>query len=237
MMLSPQMRVTTCGSYEMGWASNVSHLPAMRPCAMSTWEGAKRRQHWYINIRIQHRSIYTPPTIDCNTGFGPSALMAATVNAGGLRGRGICISKGRSKDISMIIQVWVEVSLMLWSWKLGLNSQATSAPPASWTAPGLRLFGGLISISLIPPQSAAYHPIHFLCRSSPILVLHSPTTMVRQRMLSRRGSSRGGSSRPSAAENTSPHCHCHCHCPFMALKPSQFLPAHPSGTSSSPSFS
>ena len=134
---------------------------------------------------------------------------------------------------------------MLRSWKLGLNSQATSAPPASWTAPGLRLYAGLISVSLNPPQSSTYHPppeIHFLCRSSSKLALHSPATMVRprQRMLSWRGSSRGGSSRPSVTEDTSHHCHCHCHCPYAEgasfLRPSQFLQASSRGSSTLPSF-
>lgn len=232
----------------MGWASSVSHLPAMRTYAMSTWEVDHNRQHWYNSQQMQHWSIYAPPTFTCNTRFGPSALMAATVIARVLRGKGNCIIKGCIKEFSMLLQAWFEVLLLplvLWRWKSGLNSQATSSPPDSWTNPGLCFYVGFMSVLLNPQPSTDYHPLlayHSLCRSNFNLALYSPAIMVwpRQRMLSRHGSSRGGSSHPSEAEDTSHHFHCHCLCPYAAgassLRPSQFLQASSPGSSTSPSF-
>lgn len=110
------------------------------------------------------------------------------------------------------------------------------------------------------PESGVLVPLRVLVNSRPgpfypcpgllvqtVYTQNYPVNMVRERkrLLSHRGSSRGGTSWRPAVEEIHPpchcpHCHCFCHCPRSEHanpnKPSQFMEASSPGTSSAPFF-
>lgn len=193
-----------------GQAINCGHLPAMRSGADHTWGQVRFQLRGSGFYDIHQRSIKGPFTSAHKPGSGSSAPMKAAVMAGGPRGAGRCDIFGGGLDFTAHIHGLFTVQIQ------GMFMQPME----------LRALGLLGTVLVL---NFALRSIHL-----------GPAIMVRprKRMLSRRGTSRGGSLRPPVDE-TSPHCcHFHCHCIQEAnpLRSSQFLDSRAPNSASSPTF-
>lgn len=212
---------------EMGRAFTYGHLPAMRKGAVYTWEMGHSQMRGIGIEGTQQRSINAPFTSAHDAGSGSSAPMKAIVMAGELRGKGSCVIYVCGMGLTMRIQglfcLFLQPLALLIAPRFHLSAWATY-PHAYGLSLAVLGFNSIVSS----------------ISASDIETLLGSATMVwpRQRMLIRRGTSRGGSLRPPVVED-SPH-HCHCHCPrtqgASLLRSNQFLDAGAPGSSSSPSF-
>lgn len=191
-----------------GQAINCGHLPAMRSRADHTWGQVCFQLRRSEFYDIHQRSIEASFTSAHKPGSDSLAPMKAAVMAGGPRGAGRCDIYGGGLGFTAHIHGLFTVQI-----------QGMFMQPLELRAMGLP--GTVLVLNF------ALSSIHL-----------GPAIMVwpRQRMLSRRGTSRGGSSLPPVDE-TSPRC-CHCHCIQEAnpLRSSQFLDSEAPDFASSPAF-
>lgn len=213
-------------------AMNEGHLPAMRRRAVSIWGKGHFQRRMTRFKGMQQGSINASFAFARDVWLGSSAPMNATVMAGASRGKGWRIIYGLSHGFNMLFQVLFRFNLLFLALLgLGSSSKPPAIPPTlvvvSSTHPFVFMYGLSPSVWSIPTTVLGLTSA-VMCSNSALgkEALFGPVVMprLRQRMLSRRGTSRGAFTRPSHNERAS------------FLRPGQFLDTSSPGPSSSPSF-